>query len=113
MHKYKDCSRGMLKMLVYFLQIKSWQIQQSEYFGKLTEDDSTYKNESKASTAFLDGNYIICTAQTQDEPVVDVYIAPTQLDPKYQTTEAGTGFSTHNYDGLTDPNTPSQSLQVS
>lgn len=82
----------------------------SEYFGKLTEDDSTYKNESKAFTAFLDDNYIICTAQTQDEPVVDVYIAPTQLDPKYQTTEAGTGFSTHIYDGLTDPNAPSQSV---
>lgn len=74
------------------------------FFGKIVRTDESIRTAAATSTKLLNSDYIIVTPETVVEPIVTVLVAPTQLDPKYVNSDAGTGFSVHEYDGLVDGN---------
>jgi len=75
-----------------------------DYFGSIVTGDDIYYSGGVAQR-YAPANKIVIAPNTTRSPIIQVYIAPTGLDPKYRNSSLGTGGSTHVYDGTIDQNT--------
>ncbi len=81
----------------------------AEYFGQIVSGDDVYYVNG-VPTRYAPENKILVASDTQSTPIIDVYVGPTKLDPKYVTRDERTGASTHIYDGTIDNNTSSEKI---
>jgi len=78
----------------------------STWFGRIVLlDNINYKDDTNSTQSYIDTDYIYCIADGTLSPFSEIYVLPTQEDPRFLSGEQSeNGYSYKEWDGLVETN---------